>query len=859
MLGFMCMTLHAQDSVFDLPSASFEDALKKLSSENKLVFAYPSEMISNVSVDQAAFSYSNIDDLLDQLLASTGFEYYKYDSSKYLIRKKHELAENSIELSSRIIDSETGNALPLATIYLEDYSYGVFSDEDGYFKLELDGQNQQDILISYLGYETYRTTFSNLKKTSSIKLQQSPFTLDAPVIEYIVPPLLPTRSGALKGDISEFGITASASGIYGRDLMRYLQLVSGVAAYEDDSSDLKIRGSSSEATRVIMDGMPLYNVSHYYGIFSAINSNYIQSLELYKNAQPIEYEGLSGGMVIFDSGNSVNENIVDINLLTASTSLSLPITDLSRLKVAARSSYRNVNDTRLLDLKRRENENFNLQSSNNTLVSNQPLFKFYDLNAAFEYSKEKTYMKFNFFRSGDALENNFDLSINLPNQQIDRQLFSNKESWYNKAAGAHIQHKLGKSSKIQLYAYVSNYSFESVLNSEIRNENGIDFISNRNANELTEQGIKAYMNHNWASRNILYGAEWKHIDLNQRLTAEDERVLIDYGDRLSYTSLFASFTETIGKLDLNLSVRIPISDIDRETNILFSPHAQLNYIASERLSLKSSVSKTNQILREVDYENRLGQNQSFFRLATQMNIPVLESWTYMLGFETRISNWSLDVEAWYKNMDGSLLVSTDQPGFQPLAGPPKIQDYKIFKGRRRSMGVDFTVAYISKKYSSWLAYTLSKTEDKYPQVFKARYFASQEDRRHQFKWTNQYDQGPFTFSLNGVFNTGRPYLALENIDPNTNRGGQDHKNVLRMLPDYFRLDIAAAYNFNISDSTLASFGVSVYNLTNRQNLKYLQYAYRFDTMIQGVPRNIVFGNESELLGRSLNLEFRLQF
>ncbi len=80
-----------------------------------------------------------------------------------------------------------------------------------------------------------------------------------------------------------------------------------------------------------------------------------------------------------------------------------------------------------------------------------------------------------------------------------------------------------------------------------------------------------------------------------------------------------------------------------------------------------------------------------------------------------------------------------------------------------------------------------------------------------------------------------------------------------MLPDYFRLDIAAAYNFNISDSTLASFGVSVYNLTNRQNLKYLQYAYRFDTMIQGVPRNIVFGNESELLGRSLNLEFRLQF
>jgi len=853
------MKLHAQDSVFDLPSESFEEALKKLSSENNLVFAYPTEMIASVSCEQSAFSYSSIDDLLDQLLATTGFEYYKYDNSRYLIRKKQTVVEQYIELSSRIIDSETGDALPLATIYLEDYSYGVFSDAEGSFKLQLDAQNDQDIIISYLGYETYRTNISKLKKTAVIKLQQSPFTLETPVIEYIVPPLLATRSGALKGDPSKFGITASASGIFGRDLMRYLQLVSGVAAYEDDSSELKIRGSSSEATRIILDGLPLYNVSHYYGIFSAINSNYIQSLELYKNAQPVEYEGLSGGMVIFDSGNSVNENKADINLLTASTSLTLPITDFSRIKVAARSSYRNVNDSRLLDINSRENENFNFQSSNNALVSNQPLFKFYDLNAAFEYSKENTFMKFNFFRSGDELENNFDLSIDLPNQQIDRQLFSNTESWYNTAAGVQLQHKMSKASKIHLDAYTSNHTFESVLNSEIRNENGREIISNGNTSELTEQGIKAYMNHIWASRNILYGAEWKHIDLDQQLRAEDSRVLIDYTDQLSYTSLFASYTETIGKLDLNLSTRIPISDIDRETSVLFSPQAALKFLAYENLAFKTSVSRTNQILREIDYENRLGQNQSFFRLATQKNIPVMKSWNYMLGFETSLSNWSLDVEAWYKNMDGNLLVSTDQPGFQAMAGPPQIQDYKIFRGLRRSMGVDFTFAYTSKKYSSWLAYTLSKTEDKYPQVFKGRYFASQEDRRHQLKWINQYEQGPFTFSLNGIFNTGRPYLALENIDPNANRGGQDNKEVLRMLPDYFRLDIAAAYNFNISESILASFGVSVYNLTNRQNLKYLQYAYRFDTMIQGVPRNIVFGNESELLGRSLNLEFRLQF
>ena len=86
----------------------------------------------------------------------------------------------------------------------------------------------------------------------------------------------------------------------------------------------------------------------------------------------------------------------------------------------------------------------------------------------------------------------------------------------------------------------------------------------------------------------------------------------------------------------------------------------------------------------------------------------------------------------------------------------------------------------------------------------------------------------------------------------------DPREVLKKLPAYFRADLGVNYNFMISKQK-SKIGVSVYNLSNRRNLSYVQYSFKLDSNISGLPKNIVFGTESELLGRSLNLNFSIEF
>lgn len=56
----------------------------------------------------------------------------------------------------------------------------------------------------------------------------------------------------------------------------------GVTAHEDNDAGLKIRGGNSEETMVILDEIPLYNETHYYGFFNAVNAEYIDNMQLYK-------------------------------------------------------------------------------------------------------------------------------------------------------------------------------------------------------------------------------------------------------------------------------------------------------------------------------------------------------------------------------------------------------------------------------------------------------------------------------------------------------------------------------------------------------------------------------------------------
>ena len=71
------------------------------------------------------------------------------------------------------------------------------------------------------------------------------------------------------------------------------------------------------------------------------------------------------------------------------------------------------------------------------------------------------------------------------------------------------------------------------------------------------------------------------------------------------------------------------------------------------------------------------------------------------------------------------------------------------------------------------------------------------------------------------------------------------------LPDYFRTDISAIYNFNISNTVKADIGASVWNIFNQTNIVNRYYSLESDDSI------IEINNRS--LKFTPNLSFRVRF
>jgi hypothetical protein len=151
-----------------------------------------------------------------------------------------------------------------------------------------------------------------------------------------------------------------------------------------------------------------------------------------------------------------------------------------------------------------------------------------------------------------------------------------------------------------------------------------------------------------------------------------------------------------------------------------------------------------------------------------------------------------------------------------------------------------------------LAYTLSKAVNSFPQIQRGALIPSRDDRRHQLKWVNNWQWGKFSFSANYIYSSGRPYFDQRII--NSDRRPDN----VRSIPSYQRLDTGIDYNFPIG-RTRAKVGLSVFNLTNNANVKYLQFIYSTNAEESNRLINRVIGSQADLLDRTLNLSLGWAF
>ena len=887
------------------------EVFELLKKKYELTIAFDYESVKDIEVNKKIHS-KDLETALTTLFTHTNLEFQLTEDQRILIRKvQHlKLSETPAPIihqylfTGNISDTKSKTPLAFATVYCPLTNEGVSTDEEGNFSLTVNSvETAGTISVQYLGYIPRAFAWTKGENLADLQIDLQIKSLDFEEITIIEK--LPTfttnqADGSMVLNAAQLKNLPSFGG--GNDVFRGLQLLPGISASDDLSSELKIRGSNGDENMVIFDGITLYKVDHFYGIFSAINPSIVNQVKVFKNAFPVEYGGRTAGVIDLAS-HSISEPKIggklQADLLTTSAHLALPINDKMGVLIGGRTTNKNVADTDLFSLINDEevltNNNNNPNNNNNnalTLTKVNPAFRFYDFNAKWIWQiNQKSTVSASYFKGYDELNSIYELEFETKNNRGNkRNEVKNIETldefakWDNQGASLQLNHewnpKVNTNINLAYSSYQEDQSINSTLAQEITrkpkppkpgmppNQDGptIDTMTlNKNNNNFANavKGTELNIKNVWAinkEQRLVFGYHLVNNEVSSNLVVDNEALLNENLTGSQHSAYLQYNLINFHKFNIGFGLRNTFYSVT-EKNYL-SPRVSISYKATEQLNLKASCSQYYQFLRTNGREDRFGKSYDYWVLATDQpkKSPVASSKQCMLGFNLKKEGFELDVEAYYKNLDGVIEFAPTANGFiEGSVNTPSNNSFDFYEGTGVSKGIDVLLKKSAGKYTGWLSYTLSKITHSFPEIDKGNPFPSQDDRRHQVKLVNQYRYKNFDFSAVYVFSSGRAYTDLTKIPIQRARKDLTVNDRISYLKDYARLDISAGYKFNIR-KTKARIGASIFNVLNRENVKYKQY-------IRSIPNerndnkeiNQITGVEALMLGFTPNVSFSLAF
>ena len=891
---------------------SIEKVFRVLKKRYDLKVAYDYQDVAAITISKH-IEGETLESALGLIFSNTGLE-YQLKSNRLLVRSMpSETSTTTTSLKKKyhfkgtIIDSQTNEPLEFATVSIVGEDKGTDTDSKGQFHLNLSTTKKSgQLFVQYLGYLSQAIDWTAKSDLRKIKIVLEPKPLDFE--EITITDRLPTIGAAQEDGailMNALKLNTLPSFVGGADVFRSIQLLPGISADDDLSAELRIRGGNGDENMVILDGITLYKVDHYFGVFSAINSSLIDQVNVYKNAFPVEYGGRTSGIVEFSTNEIERATIgggVEANLLTTNAYLELPLASNMNILLGGRITNKNIADTELFSLldqnmrtptsgrnnndSRGPTNNQNNTVSRNSILAYEPGFSFYDFNAKGTWDiLPTTRLTASYFQGYD--EFNYDytqqFTVGAPGrrQTSNEETFEELGNWRNRGWSLRTQHTWTDNLQTNFTASYSGYEEAQTIHSslvlgELRKDretdsliiipNTLDTIERNNNNYNEVHGLDFNFKNEWHINDVqalTFGYNFIRNKVTYDLDVDIQNVL--FGTPISdQHSLYAQYRVKLLDDKIQISTGLRATNYTLQEKNYYSPRLMFSYRIAEEFKLKASWSQYNQFLRRAYYEDRFGRSYEFYALTDKDKFPISKSRNWMTGFNYKNDLFEIDVELYQKHTTGILEYALTEIGVAPNRNDSDdaIPEYEFFSGERMTKGLDLLLKKTTKNYAGWIAYTLSKTTNTFEEINRGRPYASRDDRRHQLKWVNQYRYKQFDFSATYIYSSGKPYTDLSEFTENL--GNRREIDLLSSyLESYQRVDIGMNYRFTWRKMQ-GKIGLSIFNLLNRRNVKYRQFVLAVSDLEnigngQNPPPSTVLGTELQMLDRTPNISVSLNF
>ena len=744
----------------------------------------------------------------------------------------HAYAQTSYTLSGHIQDAGSGEQLIGATIYDEDTRLGVASNIYGFYSFTLP-EGKHTVVVTYIGYTAQKFEVDLSKNLSmdinlvaGTELKEAIVTGESynkiedqvQMSKVEIPIDQIKRLPAIGGEV---------------DLLKALQLMPGVQSGGEGSSGLYVRGGSPDQNLILLDGVPLYNVSHLFGFFSVFNADAVRNISITKGGFPARYGGrLSSIVDIHMKDGDMNDYHADgtISLLSSKLTFEGPIvSDRASFMISGRRTYLDLLLAPLL-------QNVTSKDQNTDIT---PRYFFYDLNAKLNWKispKDRVY--FSFFNGLDDFglkfsENfrdqatRFDIGLNWGNKiqslrwnhEWSPRLFSNLSlitSKYNFTTGADATYRDGNDEARFVALYVSQVDDIGAK---------IDFDFSPNSRHYIRYGI------NYTNHTFLPGVD-STLATASLGGSPPEVIYSSSGGAIETKSdeIFAYFEdefEASDKLKLNLGVHSAILFVDDTSYVSFQPRISLNYKLFNDIALKFSYAKMSQFVNLLSNEG-VGQLPTDLWVPTTRNVRPQLSRQVAFGVAKTFRNIEFSLEGYYKALDG---VLSYREGTDFMFSADSSWESQVTQGIGNSYGFEILLQKKKGKTSGWIGYTLSWSNRQFDDINSGLWYPFTYDRRHDMSFVCNHEINDFwDLGLVFVYGTGRALTLTEssfetyvldpsgaNIIPITGEVPSS-KNAYRLSP-YHRLDISLT-NSKLQAAGQRDWIFSAYNVYNNVNPFY---------------------------------------
>lgn len=717
-------------------------------------------------------------------------------------------AQNGI-IRGNVFDSETGQAIPFATIALDAGNRLVNTDYDGFFSFSKVSPGEHSINVKFTSYDSLQLTI-NVKPGGIIykKIYLQPSNIELQGVEI---------SGArdqARNDVQVSKLTVTTKEIKQLpsmggepDIAQYLPVLPGVISTGDQGGQIFIRGGSPVQNRIMLDGLTIVNPFHSIGFFSVFETELIRNVDVFTGGFNSEHGGRISAVVDIhtrDGSSKKLSGLVSGSPFMLKTILEGPIVrgssdKASNISYILGAKYGLINKT------------------------GKSLYEYASDANGLPYGFQDFYGKVSFAAGTGSKVNIFGFNFN---DDVD---YPGITGFNTSISGGALQYNLIPSSSNTIINGIvgfSKYGTKQITadNKERTSNLGgfnakVDF-SNYGRNNRFTYGLEA---------NILK-TEFSFVNYRNYKYIQS--------DNTTEVSAYMKYYQKVGNLILEPGLRYTYYASLSESQV--EPRLGLKYNITDHIRLKgaggfysqnlvSSVSEQDIVNLFVGFLS--GPEETVYKPAskTPSDSKLQKSWHAIAGVELDITEQlSLDIEAYYKN--NSQLIALNR--FKQLEGDPN-----FLTETGNAKGIDLLVKYQLKNIYLWATYSRSYVTrfdgyQEYPPHF---------DRRNNINLLASYKFGSKNSWEAGVrwnYGTGFPFTLTQGFYTNydISQGGittdvlgengtdigviySDKRNSGR-LPDYHRLDFSLKKTFNFSRYSSLDVTGSVTNVYDRKNIFY---------------------------------------